>query len=95
MGVRITLDMNVRFEGMVRGTYKNQLINGSKALLFPVLWNVTSLFAANVLGHVVLLDELIKAKKLNKVALYAGSEGARGVEEMGMKQPVKIQTFAL
>jgi hypothetical protein len=39
MGIRITLDMNVRFEGMVGGTYKNQLINGSKALLFPVLWN--------------------------------------------------------
>jgi NAD(P)-dependent dehydrogenase (short-subunit alcohol dehydrogenase family) len=48
---------------------------------------VTSLFAANVLGHVVLLDELIKEKKLNKVALYAGSEGARGVEKMGMKRP--------
>jgi glycosyltransferase involved in cell wall biosynthesis len=39
MGVRITLDRNVRFEGMVGGTRKNQLINGSKALLFPVLWN--------------------------------------------------------
>lgn len=48
---------------------------------------VTSLFAANVLGHVVLVDELLKAKKLNKVALYAGSEGARGVEEMGMNRP--------
>ena len=48
---------------------------------------VTSLFAANVLGHVVLVDELIKEKKLNKVALYAGSEGARGVEEMGMGRP--------
>ncbi len=48
---------------------------------------VTSLFAANLLGHVVLLDELIKEKKLNKVALYAGSEGARGVEDMGMSQP--------
>lgn len=48
---------------------------------------VTSLFAANVLGHVVLLNELIKAKKLNNVALYAGSEGARGVDEMGMKRP--------
>lgn len=52
---------------------------------------VTSLFAANVLGHVVLFDELIKAKKLNKVALYAGSEGARGVEDMGMGQP-KLKT---
>jgi len=39
MGARITLDRNVRFEGMVGGSYKNQLINGSKALLFPVLWN--------------------------------------------------------
>lgn len=48
---------------------------------------VTSLFANNVLGHVVLLDELIKSKKLNNIALYAGSEGARGVEEMGMERP--------
>lgn len=39
MGFRVTLDGNVRFEGMVGGRYKNQLINGSKALLFPVLWN--------------------------------------------------------
>jgi len=48
---------------------------------------VSSLFAANVLGHAVLLDELIKEKKLSKVALYAGSEGARGVEEMKMPRP--------
>jgi len=48
---------------------------------------VTSLFAANVLGHVVLLNELLKEKKLAKVALYAGSEGARGVEDMGMNRP--------
>lgn len=39
MGIRITLDMNVRFEGMVGGSYKNQLLNGSRALLFPVLWH--------------------------------------------------------
>lgn len=50
-------------------------------------YGVTSLFAANILGHVVLFDELMKGKKLKKVALYAGSEGARGVAEMGMKQP--------
>ena len=31
---------------------------------------VTQLFAINVLGHVVLLDELLRAKKLTKVALY-------------------------
>lgn len=39
MGMRITLDRNVRFEGMVGGSYKHRLINGSRALLFPVLWH--------------------------------------------------------
>ncbi|TFH20926.1 MAG: glycosyltransferase, partial [Bacteroidia bacterium] len=39
MGVRITLDPRVRFEGMVGGEQKNRLINGSLALLFPVRWN--------------------------------------------------------
>jgi Glycosyl transferases group 1 len=39
MGIRITLDPRIRFEGMVGGDQKNQLINGSKALLFPVRWN--------------------------------------------------------
>jgi NAD(P)-dependent dehydrogenase (short-subunit alcohol dehydrogenase family) len=48
---------------------------------------VIQMFAVNVLGHVVLLDELLKANKLTKVALYAGSEAARGVPKMGMKRP--------
>lgn len=48
---------------------------------------VTTMFATNVLGHVVLLDELLKANKLNNVALYASSEAVRGVEKMGMKRP--------
>ena len=39
MGMRITLDPRIRFEGMVGGDTKNRLINGSKALLFPVRWN--------------------------------------------------------
>lgn len=60
---------------------------GGKSPLEMTKEGVTSLFATNVLGHVVLVDELLKAKKLNKVALYAGSEGARGVEEMGMNRP--------
>jgi glycosyltransferase involved in cell wall biosynthesis len=38
MGIRITLDPRIRFEGMVGGEQKNRLINGSKALLFPVRW---------------------------------------------------------
>ena len=60
---------------------------GGKSPMDMTSDGVTSLFAANVLGHVVLFDELVKEKKLNKVALYAGSEGARGVEDMGMKRP--------
>ncbi|MBL4703228.1 MAG: SDR family NAD(P)-dependent oxidoreductase [Flavobacteriales bacterium] len=48
---------------------------------------VTQLFAANVLGHVVLVDELLSAGKLKNVALYASSEAVRGVKKMGMKRP--------
>ena len=32
---------------------------------------VSQIFAVNLLGHVVLTEELLKAKKLTKVALYA------------------------
>lgn len=67
---------------------------GGKDPMKRTALGVTSLFATNVLGHVVLLHELIKAKKLTKVALYAGSEGARGVEEMGMKQPELLTSSA-
>jgi NAD(P)-dependent dehydrogenase (short-subunit alcohol dehydrogenase family) len=48
---------------------------------------VTAIFASNVLGHVVLLEGLIKAKKLTKTAVFAGSEAARGVPKLGMKRP--------
>ena len=64
---------------------------GGKSPLNMTSHGVTSLFAHNVLGHVVLLDELLKANKLSNVALYAGSEGARGVEQMGMGRP-KLNT---
>lgn len=39
MGIRITLDTHVKFYGKVGGQQKMQLLNGSKALLFPVLWH--------------------------------------------------------
>lgn len=48
---------------------------------------VTQIFAVNLLGHTVLTNELLKAGKLTKTAVYAGSEAARGVPEMGMKRP--------
>lgn len=48
---------------------------------------VTTIFASNVLGHVALVEELLKQNKLNNVALYASSEAARGVKKMGIKPP--------
>ncbi|MFN3017941.1 SDR family NAD(P)-dependent oxidoreductase [Vibrio coralliilyticus] len=59
---------------------------------------VTQIVAVNLLGHVALTNGLLKANKLNKVALYAGSEAARGVKSMGMKRPElknsSVQEFA-
>ena len=48
---------------------------------------VTQMFATNLLGHVVLVNELLKAKKLSKVAIFSGSEAARGIKKIGMKRP--------
>ena len=48
---------------------------------------VTAITATNLLGHVVLVDELLKEGKLKKIALYASSEAARGIDKMGMKRP--------
>lgn len=39
MGLRITLTPHVRFHGMLGGDGKNAILNGSKGLVFPVLWN--------------------------------------------------------
>jgi Glycosyltransferase len=39
MGLRITLNQHARFHGMLGGDGKNAIINGSKGLVFPVLWH--------------------------------------------------------
>ena len=55
---------------------------------------VTEVFASNLLGHIVLLDELLKAKKLNSAVVYLGSEAARGVKQIGIKRPV-FETYSV
>ncbi|MCG8575716.1 MAG: SDR family NAD(P)-dependent oxidoreductase [Flavobacteriales bacterium] len=50
-------------------------------------YGVTNITASNLLGHVVLVDELLEANKLTHVALFASSEAARGIKKMGMKRP--------
>jgi len=46
---------------------------------------VTSAFATNVLGHVVLLEGLLADGRLGEVAVFAGSEAVRGVSKLRMK----------
>ena len=51
---------------------------------------VTKSMAANSLGHVLLVDELIRGGKIRGVAatvLYSGSESARGIPAMSLKPP--------
>lgn len=60
---------------------------GGKAFYEKTKEGVTQIVAVNLLGHVVLTKELLAASKLTQVAIYAGSEAARGVKEMGMKRP--------
>jgi glycosyltransferase involved in cell wall biosynthesis len=38
-GVRLTFDPSIKFEGLVGGVEKNNLLKASKGLIFPVLWN--------------------------------------------------------
>lgn len=61
--------------------------NGSKTPKKITRDGVTQIFATNSLGHMVLLDGLLKTNRLQKVALYAGSEAARGIPMMGIKRP--------
>jgi len=39
MGFRLTLDLHVKFHGMLGGEKKNNVLRKSKGLLFPVLWH--------------------------------------------------------
>ena len=48
---------------------------------------VTNIFAANVLGHVVLVDALLERQLVTSTILYAGSEAARGIPKMGIGKP--------
>ncbi len=55
---------------------------------------VTIVFATNVLGHVVLLEGLLAEDRLGEVAVFAGSEAARGIPKLRMKRPSFVSTSA-
>lgn len=76
-----------RLSGPIDALVMNAGGMGGKNFLDKTVDGVIQIFAVNVLGHVVLVEELLKSKKLNNVAIYAGSEAARGIRKMGMKKP--------
>jgi|GEM_PF-2191667 len=55
---------------------------------------MTTIAATNLLGHVVLVDELIKAGKLNNEVLYVSSEGARGIKGIMKKPDLKTNSVS-
>src|SRR6201987_779337 len=60
---------------------------GGKTPMALTADGVTYMFAQNVLGHVVLLETLLAEDRLGEVAVFAGSEAARGIPKMGFKRP--------
>ncbi len=52
---------------------------------------MNELAATNILGHVVLVDELLKQDKLKKAVLFVSAEAVPGVKPLGMK-PVAMKT---
>jgi NAD(P)-dependent dehydrogenase (short-subunit alcohol dehydrogenase family) len=54
----------------------------------------TYMFASNVLGHAALLEGLLSEDRLGEVAVFAGSESARGVPKLRMKRPSFVSTSA-
>jgi len=60
---------------------------GGKTPMAVTADGATYMFAQNVLGHVVLLETLLAEDRLGEVAVFAGSEAARGLPRMGFKRP--------
>ncbi len=55
---------------------------------------MNELAATNILGHVILVEELIKHDKLKKAVLYPSAEAVPGVKMLGMK-PVAMKTSSV
>ena len=70
--------------GKVDALIMNAGVIGGKKMMTLTASGVTELFATNVLGHVVLLDELISQNRLGEVAVLVGSEAARGIPKTGL-----------
>lgn len=82
--VRTTVD---NFSGPVDAVILNAGGTGGRSPHSLTNDGVTNIFAANVLGHAILVDELISRQLITSTVLYAGSEAARGIPKMGVAKP--------
>ncbi len=55
---------------------------------------MNELAATNILGHVILVEELVKRDKLKKAVLFVSAEAVPGVKALGMK-PVAMKTSSV
>jgi NAD(P)-dependent dehydrogenase (short-subunit alcohol dehydrogenase family) len=74
-------------KGSVDALIMNVGVIGDKKLMNLTADGVTALFATNVLGHAVLLEGLLNENRLGEVAVFVGSEAARGIPKIRMKRP--------
>jgi NAD(P)-dependent dehydrogenase (short-subunit alcohol dehydrogenase family) len=58
------------------------------------LSGMNELAATNILGHVILVEELIVHDKLKRAVLFASAEAVPGVKMLGMK-PVRMKTSSV
>ena len=81
-------------DGSVDALVMNAGGMGGKTPMAVTADGTTYMFAQNVLGHVVLLEELLAYDRLGEVAVFAGSEAARGIPKMGFKRPSFVSKSA-
>ena len=85
-------------EGPLHSVVMNAGGTGGPTPLALTTDGVTQVFGSNVLGHVVLLENLLAAGALTNTAVLVGSEAARGVRMMRMPRPTftnhSVEEFA-
>src|SRR6201984_3087317 len=80
-------------DGSVDALVMNAGVIGPQSLALTAD-GVTTVFATNVLGHVVLLEGLLAEDRLGECAVLAGSEAVVGVPKLGMRRPSFVSTSA-
>ena len=80
-------------DGSVDAVVMNAGVIGPQSMALTID-GVTTVFATNVLGHVVLLEGLLAEGRLGEVAVFVGSEAVRGVPKLRMKGPSFVSTSA-